>query len=87
MRFDQILGFITEMVKEEIFTNNAYHETLENCKQLGQLKLDNPKDKIIHEFRENVEKIHVTKELLRSLEEDYRRIESETKELKKKTKK
>jgi hypothetical protein len=89
MRFDQILGFITELSKDEIFTNNLYHENLENAKKQNTTITvpSSPKEIYIREFRQRIEKINITKELLRALEVDYQRIEAELKERKKQTKK
>lgn len=86
MRFDSILGYINETVKDEIFTNNNYNETVEMIKKVGLQKVDKSlleRDKFIRDFRTNMKKYHVTKELLKELEEDFNRIDSEMKEKRK----
>lgn len=83
LRFDEILSELNELIRSEFFTNHNYHEYIVQLRSFPFLKFESTMkkdDRPIREFRENFDKIKITKNLLRLLEEDYNRIEEDRKE-------
>jgi len=73
LRFDQLLSFVNELTAKEFFTNFKYNESLQKSKQFSDFFDYQPyeEEKPIRFFARKIDDIHITKELLKSLEEEY----------------
>ena len=73
LRFDQLLSFVNDLTAKEFFTNFKYNESLQKCKQFTNFFDYQPyeEEKPIRFFARRIDDIHITKELLKALEEEY----------------
>lgn len=84
LRFDMILGFMNEILRDELFTNFIYHQGiigLQKGQNIDVNLIDT--DVLIRNFPKSIQKYNISSELLDTLHEDFVLVELEAKEMKK----
>ncbi len=75
MRFDQLLGFLSELTSKEFFSNFKYNKGLEQSKEFAFFEYQPyEEEKPVRFFSQRIDNIKITKELLRDLEVEYHRL-------------
>jgi len=84
MKFDNILNFMSELGKEDIFTNETYFNILE-----GNLKAEDFKKEydFVQNFSKNYNSVYITSQLVQLLDIEYEVFEVRLEKLLKSTRK
>ena len=79
-RFDQILGFLNEIVRHELFVNIKYEQYIKTkAKKISLISLNYQDDfDNIFKFAGKVNSYKITNELLRKLEFEYYAIQNDS---------
>ena len=73
MRFDEMLAFLNDLSSKEFFTNFKYNENLLKQNEFFEYQPDEDEKPIMF-FATQIDDIKVSKHLLRSLEEEFWRL-------------
>ena len=72
MKFDRILHFLSDLCKEELFTNEKYWKIVK-----GEIPVEEAKKEyeFIRNFESKMKNTHLTRQLLKTFDKDYEVLE------------